>query len=340
MLSGDKLHFQNLTLHNGTEYAVTTQCSNRAGMIGESSMLHPLLVLLRNIVPGQVIDGFGAQDIDYQTHDNSLFFQFDAFVDPMKQPLEYEWAAGTDRQTDNVVAWQPTQSGSMMPNIQFLHGMALPEGWSIFVHVRASSGSRFANASSNGVTVVANKPVIYGVGIRHSTMVDAFPIVCNWIMQEVSQPLDVYFSIGTWPGGKDLMAWTNVNETLKGVAAIDSLTEATTSGDRVWSSIRVVDRYLGLETVLNNLITGKMYDITPPEMPFALPVIQIKKMSPTSPVQMLEVITASWSHFTDQESNIQACHVCLEILEPVSLTVLVEAICMSANVTVNSLEFA
>jgi hypothetical protein len=207
-----ELQIFNLTLFNGTDYACVSTCMNHAGLHGESCMSPPLPILLGNLVPGDVIDGFETRDIDFQTHEHALFFRFDHFQDPMKQPLTYEWAAGTSLHTDDVFPWQPANNFGSVQHTAFLHRNELPLGQKIFAHVRASSGSRSANLSSNGVIVVASAMRIHWVLCAPSRTSIFAPPVCEWSMRREPMPLQLFLKFGITPGGDELQEWRRVNE--------------------------------------------------------------------------------------------------------------------------------
>ena len=336
-----ELQIFNLTLFNGTDYACVSTCMNHAGLHGESCMSPPLPILLGNLVPGDVIDGFETHDIDFQTHEHALFFRFDHFRDPMKQPLTYEWAAGTSLHTDDVFPWQPANNFGSVQHTAFLHRNELPLGQKIFAHVRASSGSRSANSSSNGVIVVASAMRIHWVLCAPSRTSIFAPPVCEWSMRREPMPLQLFLKFGITPGGDELQEWRRVNESetlMHDMATIPAFKEGKHHGHRVWVGLYVKSSQLQITSTLNNITSGIMYDISAPQMPPVSPSINCVKQSKDQPFAC-NVLRSQWSPFTDDESLIREYEACLDVLDPAVLTQTLDPMCVKMNASTLSHDF-
>jgi hypothetical protein len=336
-----ELQIFNLTLFNGTDYACVSTCINHAGLHGESCMSPPLTILLGNLVPGDVIDGFETRDIDFQTHEHALFFRFDHFQDPMKQPLTYEWAAGTSLHTDDVFPWQPANNFGSVQHSAYLHRNELPLGQRIFAHVRASSGSRSANSSSNGVIVVASALRIHWVLCAPSRTSIFAPPVCEWSMRREPMPLQLFLKFGTTPGGDELQEWRRVNESetlMHDMATIPAFKEGKHHGRRVWVGLCVKSSQLQITSTLNNITSGLMYDISAPQAPPSSPTINCLKQSQDQPFAC-DVLRSQWSSFTDDESLIREYEACLDVLDPAVLTQTLDPMCVKMNESTLSHDF-
>jgi hypothetical protein len=306
---------QNLTLHNGTEYACAVVCQNRAGVVSQSARSPSSPVILGDIVPGKVRDGWSSgTDLDFQTHESSVFFTFEPFLDPTQSPLLYYFAAGTSKNSDDIMQWRQASPADILHRAGYfyLYDIALPGyGQPCFIHVRATSmnGLRSANASSDGVVLVTENPTINWVGLDFDQ-----EAVVKWEIQKTTMPTDVFVKFGTFPGGSDLQTWLNTNESVdfaSNEARISSLTADKIGGRRVWVALKVVNEQLGIETIRNNISTGKMFDITAPELPRVSPYLVLDAS-----------LRAVWGPFVDDESSIVRLDVCLDCMEIGSLSLL------------------
>ena len=97
----------------------------------------------------------------------------------------------------------------------------------------------------------------------------------------------------------------------------------------MWASIRVLSPLLSLETTLNDL-SGRMFDISPPEYPILLPFLYLTS-DDSDTHNLIHVV---WGPFEDQESVIAEYVICLEVMDPVSLTRLTEEVCITVNSSV------
>lgn len=99
-----------------------------------------------------VRDGIG-EDVDTQEVTSSLFANWDEFPDPEGRPVLYEWCIGTQPGSSDVLPWTRVGGATHAAT----EGLALPQGRTLFVTVRASdlAGNQSAPATSDGISIGA-----------------------------------------------------------------------------------------------------------------------------------------------------------------------------------------
>ncbi|XP_060084880.1 uncharacterized protein LOC132564227 [Ylistrum balloti] len=141
----------------GLTYYTTVTACNTANLCSSATSDG---LILDNSPPtaGAVQDGTLTSDIHYQATQTYIGAKWYGFSDPQSGLDHYEWWAGTDRGTDDVLAKEILHLSEVATNPAI---SSLPIGQSIYITVRAyNKAGLYVDTVSNGFTVDNTAPVI------------------------------------------------------------------------------------------------------------------------------------------------------------------------------------
>ena len=153
-LTEGPIYINQLQLKHGQEFFVSISVTNKAGLSARATSSGTII----DITPpttGEVLDGQGVDDIDYQTVTSTVFSSWFDFDDDTSDISFYQWGCGTSRGMTDVVQ---LSNVALKQNASAV-GLSLQGGQKIYSHVVAHNAAGLrSSASSDGFLVDGTPP--------------------------------------------------------------------------------------------------------------------------------------------------------------------------------------
>ncbi|MCL4395558.1 MAG: hypothetical protein M1482_12285, partial [Chloroflexi bacterium] len=208
--------------------------------------------------------------------------------DPQSGVADYSYCIGTSPGADDAVPW--TDAGLATQTTK--SGLSLQNGVTYYFSVKAMNGGGgwSAAGSSDGITVDTTPPNIPSVTGPGRYLASLTTITASWQSSDPESGIAEYdYSVGTSPGGTQVLSWKNAGLNTSAVISGLSLTE----GGTYYVNVRATNGALILGPV------GSSGAITVDTTPPTTPVVVDDGAFTNSNTQL----HASWSS-TDPESGI------------------------------------
>ena len=238
----------NLTL--GNTYYANVQAIDQAG--NRSNIISSDGITIDNLAPvtGQVFDDLNGTG-EYYAATDSLVFNWTGFHDEHSGIDHYKLAVGTSPGSSNVWPWEDT----LTDTVYGIAGISFSDGITYYASIRAVDlvGNQSAIVSTDGLTIDVSGPdagtVIDGILSDQDWTNSAQSLTASWSgFSDATSGIDHYeYSLGTDPGGTDIVNWsdngTAVSITVSGL----SLTEFQV----YYWNVRAVDLVGNISTVVS-----------------------------------------------------------------------------------------
>lgn len=292
----------------GKTYFVTVRCYNDVGLYTDITS-SGVAVDFTNPIAGWVIDGTGAEDIDWYATTDTVQAQWDGFVDAESGIAKYEWAVGVCGESEETVM---TFTSTNLEKTGYATGLTMVPLTLYCVTVRATNhvgmtikavadGHYVDSTAPNTGEVVDIQPRYTGQVIDDTDVqVDTLKLSTRWYNfndAHTTLDLDYRLCVGDSPSDCNVKAWADIGI----VTEIETTVASSMAGKTVYVRIMATNP-AGLSTKQSS--DGVYIDTTKPDMGNILLGSDLSSLSDTylSSTSQLHV---AWNSFKDAESHIR-----------------------------------